>query len=618
MARILRTAHTLFSVLTLCLLIAGCSSSSNEPAQRRSNDVAQAFRAGSMNKSSLQSSNSKFFSGRKVASVKPKEDSKQETAKKTPPKAVERSVTVSLKQIASELGMSTSRLKRETTQLNNYLALGRLPKGKYCPRNLNSSKSLCKLVKSHREPVVSSDIKKVELPSTSYKGGIVPIRPHHFARQQKMHYSRLMKSIARQPAQRVLAWVPRMLRDRGCPRNLSAAAIRKLENLLPQKAARLAMEKLYKHASVCLRPKDAGYHPTHFRQALLFKLWRKPNSARAAINRAALAKMDKLQEARTLFWAGELQTSKGARNQHWRKLVVNHPLTHHSLEVWRRMQVDPYQIFTSRPLIELERKPGRRDRDLNRAMRWLEALYLVDNKSSAKKLGNWIIRKYEDTLSESNLMYISAMKSSQNTPLNAIIFLTRRVRENPKFLNEQTLRMLFPRPYMEIFAEQSRGIDEFLLMSIARQESGFNPRAKSHANAHGLLQLLPSTAKEVAGRRVANLYDKKTNVSLGVKYLEKLVKRFGSVELSLAAYNAGPSRVPTWKRRYPTDNMHLFMDLIPFKETRNYVSLIVRNNYWYERLYRNEIEAIKLARNYRSPASSKTRSEVVSQLLRGR
>lgn len=564
------------------------------------------------------SENSKYFSGRTVAASQP---TPKVIEKKVQPKqqAVERSVTVSLSQIASELDMSTSELKAETTQLNNYLALGRLPNQKYCPKNLNSSKSLCQLIKSYREPLAESEIKKVELPDTSYKGGIVPIRPHHFSRQQKMHYERLMKSIARQPAQRVLAWVPRMLQDRGCPRNLSAAAIRKLENLLPQKSAQLAMEKLYKHASVCLRPSDSGYHPTHFRQALLNKLWNKPNSARAAINRAALAKMDSLREARTLFWAGELQTNKGARNQYWRKLVVNHPLTHHSLEVWRRMQVDPFEIFTSRPLIELERKAGRGDRDLNLAMRWLEALYLVDHKSSAKKLGDWIIQKYDESMSESNLMYISAMKSSQNTPLNAIIFLTRRVRENPKFLNEQTLRMLFPRPYMEIFAEQSRGIDEFLLMSIARQESGFNPRAKSHANARGLLQLLPSTANQMAGRHVANLYDEKTNVGLGVKYLEKLVNRFGSVELSLAAYNAGPSRVPTWKRRYPTDDIHLFMDLIPFKETRNYVSLIVRNNYWYERLYRKDVDAIRLARNFRTPAAAdKTRSAVVAQLLRSR
>jgi hypothetical protein len=102
------------------------------------------------------------------------------------------------------------------------------------------------------------------------------------------------------------------------------------------------------------------------------------------------------------------------------------------------------------------------------------------------------------------------------------------------------------------------------------------------------------------------------------------VRRFDSVELALAGYNAGPARVPTWKTRYPTDDPTLLIDLIPFKETRNYVSLIVRNNYWYEKLYRGEMDLLsglaKTDPKLRAPASTaaldeKTRSTLVARLL---
>jgi hypothetical protein len=536
----------------------------------------------------------------------------------------EQSITVTLAQVAKELGLSTTDLRVQTFELDKYLALGRLPNKSICPRDLDSKASLCTLLREMRTKIVSRASEEDGSPEFSSGGSIVPIRPQYFMAQQNMSYGRLMRSLSREPTERVLAWVPRMLEKRNCPRNLSAATLRKLENILPDTNAQLAMEKLYEHASVCMRPQDEGYHSTHFRQALLRNLWGNKTGARASIIRAAQAPADNVETPRTLYWAGSLQTKAAARNQYWKRLVGDYPLSYHALEVWRHLKVDPYEVFTKRPHLELSRtvttNPG-----LHESLRWLEALYLVDKQRSAQSLANWVMQRYGESMPETTLMYLSALKSSQNTPLNAIVFLTRRVNENPEFLNEQTLRMLFPRPYLEVFHDESDNMDPFLLMSIARQESGFNPRARSSANAMGLLQLLPSTARQMAGgRHVSNLYDERTNVGLGVKYLDGLVKRFESVELALAAYNAGPSRVPTWKKRYPTSDPTLLIDLIPFKETRNYVSLIVRNNYWYEKLYRNEMDLLpalaQIEPGMRAPASaavsdSKTRSTLVSRLL---
>ncbi len=536
----------------------------------------------------------------------------------------EQSITVTLAQVGKELGLSTTELRVQTFELDKYLGLGRLPNKSICPRDLDSKASLCTLLREMRTKIVSRNPEEEGGPEFSSGGSIVPIRPQYFMAQQNMTYGRLMRSISREPTERVLAWVPRMLEKRNCPRNLSAATLRKLENILPDMNAQIAMEKLYEHASVCMRPQDEGYHATHFRQALLRNLWGNKTGARASIIRAAQAPSDNVETPRTLYWAGSLQTKAAARNQYWKRLVGDYPLSYHALEVWRHLKVDPYEVFTKRPHLELSRSvagnPG-----LHESLRWLEALYLVDKQRSAQSLANWVMQRYGESMPETTLMYLSALKSSQNTPLNAIVFLTRRVNENPQFLNEQTLRMLFPRPYLEVFHDESDNMDPFLLMSIARQESGFNPKARSSANAMGLLQLLPSTARQMAGgRTVSNLYDERTNVGLGVKYLDGLVKRFESVELALAGYNAGPSRVPTWKKRYPTTDPTLLIDLIPFKETRNYVSLIVRNNYWYEKLYRNEMDLLpaiaQVEPRLRTPASaavgdSKTRSTLVSRLL---
>jgi soluble lytic murein transglycosylase-like protein len=535
----------------------------------------------------------------------------------------EQSITVTLNQVAKELNMSPTELRVQAFELDKYLTLGRLPSKSVCPRDLGSKESLCTLIREMRTKVLSRASDEDGGPENFGGGAIVPVRPHHFAAQQNMGYGRLMRSLSREPTERVLAWVPKMLEGRSCPRNLSAAAIRKLENMLPSREAQVAIEKLYEHAAVCLRPQDEGYHTTHFRQALLRNLWGNAAGARVAITRAAQSKPDNVETPRTLYWAGMLNTKASIRNQYWKKLVGEYPLSYHALEVWRHLKVDPYEVFTRRPHLELSRMAPSRA-DLEQSMRWLEALYLIDKQRSAQSLANWIMQSYGEEMPASTLMYLSALKSSQNTPLNAIVFLTRRVNENPEFLNEQTLRMLFPRPFMDVFHEKSDKIDPFLLMSIARQESGFNPKARSAANAMGLLQLLPSTARQMAGRPVRDLYDERTNVSLGVKYLDGLVRRFDSVELALAGYNAGPARVPTWKTRYPTDDPTLLIDLIPFKETRNYVSLIVRNNYWYEKLYRGEMDLLsglaKTDPKLRAPASTaaldeKTRSTLVARLL---
>ncbi|WFU09961.1 lytic transglycosylase domain-containing protein [Rhizobium sp. CB3090] len=134
------------------------------------------------------------------------------------------------------------------------------------------------------------------------------------------------------------------------------------------------------------------------------------------------------------------------------------------------------------------------------------------------------------------------------------------------------------------------GSGKALAYAIARQESAFNPAAISSANARGLLQLLPKTAKAVAGRHgMAYSADKLTqdagyNATLGAHYLGEQIDAFGgSYILTFIAYNAGPNKVPEWINRYgdprgkSIDDVVDWIERIPFPETRNYVQRVMEN-----------------------------------------
>lgn len=153
---------------------------------------------------------------------------------------------------------------------------------------------------------------------------------------------------------------------------------------------------------------------------------------------------------------------------------------------------------------------------------------------------------------------------------------------------------LFPRPYWSDLKKYSleNQLDPYLVASLIRQESEFNPLAVSRANAVGLMQLLPKTGKLVAHQeslrryRPSELFTPTTNLQLGTRYFRGMVDKFGgSFEHALAAYNAGSDRVEEWMGQGPYRDSPEFVESIPFTETREYVQAIMRNANVYRQLY---------------------------------
>jgi soluble lytic murein transglycosylase len=134
------------------------------------------------------------------------------------------------------------------------------------------------------------------------------------------------------------------------------------------------------------------------------------------------------------------------------------------------------------------------------------------------------------------------------------------------------------------------GVDPMLVAGLIRQESAFEPEARSGKSAIGLMQLIAPTARRLAKQEKiryshASLADPDYNVRLGTVYVAGLEKQFGNSESALAAYNAGEDRVTLWTAGQTYRETAEFVDSIPFTETRQYVQIVTRNADIYRRLY---------------------------------
>ncbi|MDP9158857.1 MAG: transglycosylase SLT domain-containing protein [Acidobacteriota bacterium] len=154
---------------------------------------------------------------------------------------------------------------------------------------------------------------------------------------------------------------------------------------------------------------------------------------------------------------------------------------------------------------------------------------------------------------------------------------------------------LFPKAYWPDLKRYASGnaLDPYLVASLIRQESEFNPNAVSRANALGLMQLLPKVGKTVAKQvklkhfSPPQLFTPAINLQLGTKYFRSMVDKFGAFEYALAAYNAGGDRVEEWLGQAKYRDPQEFVESIPFTETREYVQAILRNANVYRQLYGN-------------------------------
>ncbi|MFL6467438.1 MAG: lytic transglycosylase domain-containing protein, partial [Pyrinomonadaceae bacterium] len=167
-----------------------------------------------------------------------------------------------------------------------------------------------------------------------------------------------------------------------------------------------------------------------------------------------------------------------------------------------------------------------------------------------------------------------------------------------------------------------RKLDPYQVAGLIRQESVFDPRARSGAQAFGLMQLLIPTARVVARKygstvevnSAEDLYRPGANIELGTGYMRDQLDKYGRIEYMAVAYNAGPGRVAPWRASLPLE-IDEFVEAIPFKETKGYVQGVVRNSAQYRRLYdeNGNFKPNVGTRQVRGEIDSKSREEFTAE-----
>lgn len=209
------------------------------------------------------------------------------------------------------------------------------------------------------------------------------------------------------------------------------------------------------------------------------------------------------------------------------------------------------------------------------------ALGISGNTVRARKVWKFLNKD----MSDGELLAASILAAKEGWNLGAINAADRAA---PDASNHD---LRYPVPYLETVSKYTKqfDIDPAFVYAIMRQESRFNPRAMSSAGARGLMQVMPATAKAVARRhsytryQTSRLFLLDTNVIIGTRYIADLRRSLGQDPILIAAtYNAGPSNVKKWRRNSKGVDKLVFIETIPFTETRLYVKHVMANMAHYD------------------------------------
>ncbi len=302
---------------------------------------------------------------------------------------------------------------------------------------------------------------------------------------------------------------------------------------------------------------------------------------------------DRLNLSRAQFWSAMSLKNLGRETEAKKKfedLISEDPVGYYSLLSHRELNKD-FAPLTADDLSQIKslEKHSNISKTLADKWRWSELLSeRVFIESLAQQLSQDF---YEQKKSDQKILLHAFWKvglSNFLTRLFALAPISQR-----KQVYQESLFYLFPRPYFEAIESvaKKQKLDTYLVMSLIRQESGFNPMARSPTDALGLMQVMPKVAKRIAKTQKIkwsnerDLLDIDKNLTFGTLELSERLREFkNNLVLAIASYNAGPEPVKSWVKTRKRKDIIEFIEEIPFEETRSYVRLILRNQIIYQQL----------------------------------
>ena len=401
--------------------------------------------------------------------------------------------------------------------------------------------------------------KKISIISFSYK---------NLAKLQSQSVELNQKSLKKIKSQDLVKNYEKFEANQSCPQNLTAAVLNKVDDASGE-AGMNVYKKLYSQVAAC--PVNQSLENTYLRSALIFYNFKQLPEAKLAISKALEVK-DPVDYARINYWAAVILQDPS----YYKKVIDNRPYTYHAVVSAQKLNLSLWDIIKKRPQIDTVRK----DDLLTKSV---EKLLYFNHSDEAYTL----ITLNMDKLSSSELLYFTKLFNRHARVDVAIKLVSKISTLYPEKVNDQIISLAYKTDFFDLFSKNSLAynLDPYLLLSLSKQESGLFPKARSKANARGLMQLMPATARLINKSKARDLYNVENNVYLGTKYFNTLFVSFNKVDQALAGYNAGPLNVKKWVGIYGYQDSLLFADLIPFKETRTYVSSILRNHYFYNSIY---------------------------------
>lgn len=388
-----------------------------------------------------------------------------------------------------------------------------------------------------------------------------------------------LKFFARVKKPQLLEYGTFLLRDKECKTSdIRHSLALTLEDHLPDADAKTFVQDLYDSNSTC--PASRTTALSSYRAAMLRLLDQDCAKAVPQLEKVTASSEDYLRP-RSLYWTWKCQSES-------KDLMIeaNSKMPYFSYHRIMMENLAPQSSKNSTGLSD--QTPIMMETSKHSAAN--EAARMVEKLLAAKMVypARVVLEKIRvDRLQETEpefQVYWAHLLHLTKAGIKKFQILSALINTHPKLRTKSVKNMLFPNFYFDQVEATSKKLDPWLVQSLIRQESAFDPAAKSRVGATGLMQLMPSTARRMS-KSGGKLKDPAFNLSAGVRFLEILVKKFdGQVHLALAAYNAGPGKVVEWQKRYPTQDPMLFVDTIPYRETREYVAFILRNYYWYRSL----------------------------------
>lgn len=315
---------------------------------------------------------------------------------------------------------------------------------------------------------------------------------------------------------------------------------------------------------------------------------RRWNEAASAFGRLADAGGDPAEVASALYWQARSLERAGridAANAEYRRVIEQAPISYYAGRAEQRLGEERFEVASS---ITEAGVP------LPAAPPTVSSFHLA-RYQALREMGSSRFARGEVAAMEREASDPAALQFLFYAYANADDFPSaRRIARQVEVPAGAKERVLYPLAFWDQVSEASskNQVDPLLVVSLIRQESLFDPEARSPADARGLMQLLPSTARQEAAELgwkdnpSERLGDPEVNVTLGVRHLRSLIDQYdGDVVKALAAYNGGTGAVNRWQTQFAELEGDEFVESITYRETRDYVKRVLGNRRAYVRLY---------------------------------